>query len=253
MSNEVARVVTLSEMERMAASMAKSGLFGVKDQDQALALMLVAQAENKHPATVARDFDIIQGRAAKKSEAMLRDLIQSGGSVQWHQLDDTGAEATFSHPQGGSVKIRWDMARATQAGLAGKDMYKKYPRQMLRSRTVSEGCRTVAPFVTSGMYTPEEAADIEIDITPPRTPGAVEAAVTQAAADTATALTAPEIESHVDAMNEATTLEALQAAYMAGHAHAKAANDRPASKRFTAVYELRSADIKAAGSKAGGK
>src|ERR1700690_124533 len=234
--------ITFQQMERMAQSMAKSGLFGVKDPDQALALMMVAQAEGKHPATVARDFDIIQGRAAKKSEAMLRDLIASGGSVNWIKLDDTAAEATFSHPQGGTVTIRWDMERAAKAGLTGKDMYKKYPRQMLRSRTVSEGCRTVAPFVTGGMYTPEEAADIpEIDIPPARTPGAVEAAVTQATAAAATALTVSEIENHVDAMSAATTVEALQAAYMAGHTHAKQANDNAAKKRFMAVYELRKA------------
>jgi hypothetical protein len=37
------------------------------------------------------------------------------------------------------------MARAQKAQLGGKDMWKKYPRQMLRSRVVSEGVRTVYP------------------------------------------------------------------------------------------------------------
>jgi uncharacterized protein YbbK (DUF523 family) len=39
-------------------------------------------------------------------------------------------------------------------------MWKKYPRQMLRSRVVSEGVRTVCPGATSGMYVPEEVQDI---------------------------------------------------------------------------------------------
>ena len=240
-------MMPLEQLQRMANTMAKSGLFGVKDADSALSLMLIAQAEGKHPATVARDFDIIQGRAAKKAEAMLRDLIASGGTVQWHQLDDTAAEATFSHSQGGSVKIRWDMARAKLAGLASKDMYAKYPRQMLRSRCVSEGCRTVAPFVTSGMHTPEEVRDIEVNITPPATAGAVESAIAQAVKDTATALTIDEIEKHVDAMSEAGTVTALQDAYMAAHTHAKKANDKAAKERFKAVYELRASDLKSAG------
>ena len=153
--------IPVGEVERMAIAVAKSGLFGVKTADQALALMLVAQAEGRHPTLAARDYDIIQGRPAKKAEAMLRDFLQSGGSVEWHDLSDEIADATFSHPQGGKVRIAWDMARAKTAGLASRDMFKKFPRQMLRSRTVSEGIRTVCPMATSGMYVPEEVQEFE--------------------------------------------------------------------------------------------
>jgi hypothetical protein len=59
------------------------------------------------------------------------------------------------------VRITWDMARAQRAGLKGKDMYARFPRQMLRSRCVSEGVRTVWPGATSGMYVPEEITTIE--------------------------------------------------------------------------------------------
>ncbi len=161
-------VVPYDQIERMAQAVAKSGLFGVKDVSQALALMLVAQAEGRHPALAARDYDIIQNRPSKKSEAMLRDFLESGGKVEWHQLDDTAAIASFSHPAGGTVKIDWTMKRAVSAGLGGKDMWKKYPRQMLRARTVSEGIRTVCPMATSGMYVPEEVKDFvqERNITP---------------------------------------------------------------------------------------
>jgi hypothetical protein len=153
------QLVPMNELQIMAEAIASSGLFGAKKPAEALALMLVAQAEGRHPATVARDYDIIQGKPAKKAEAMLRDFIESGGKVEWHALDDTIADATFSHPSGGTARISWDIARAGQAGLGGKDMWKKWPRQMLRSRTVSEGVRTVCPSATSGMYVPEEVRD----------------------------------------------------------------------------------------------
>ena len=171
MGNEVVSV-GYDRMEKMAASLVKSRLFGLDNVDQALALMAIAEAEGRHPAIIARDFHIIQGRPAKRSEAMLRDFITAGGSVTWHQLDDTIADATFSHPQGGTVRIAWDMARAQQAGLANRDMWKKYPRQMLRSRCLSDGTRTVCPAATSGVYTPEEVRDMVadaevIDVTPP--------------------------------------------------------------------------------------
>jgi hypothetical protein len=161
-------LVTMQDMTRMAEAVAKSGLFGVKTADQAMALMLVAQAEGRHPAMAARDYDIIQGRPAKKTEAMLRDFLENQGKVEWHTLDDSTADATFSHPSGGSVRIEWTLKRAAMAGLQGRDMWKKYPRQMLRSRCVSEGIRTVCPMATSGMYVPEEIRDItpEKNITP---------------------------------------------------------------------------------------
>lgn len=166
-------VIPMADVMKMAQAVASSGLFGVKDANQAMALMLVAQAEGRHPALAARDYDIIQGRPAKKTEAMLRDFLENQGKVEWHQLDDAMASATFSHPSGGSVRIDWDMGRAKAAGLATRDMWRKYPRQMLRSRCVSEGIRTVCPMATSGMYVPEEIRDIgpEKDITPdPITP-----------------------------------------------------------------------------------
>lgn len=152
-------LVPYVDVERMALAIAKSGLFGVKTPDQALALMLVAQAEGLHPATAARDYDIIQGRPAKKSEAMLRAFLTNGGTVKWNKLDDTCADATFSHPQGGEVRIEWDMKRVQKAQISNPAMYGKYPRQMLRSRCISEGIRTVCPMATSGMYVPEELKD----------------------------------------------------------------------------------------------
>src|SRR5512135_2000508 len=147
-------LIPIDDMDRMAHAIAKSGLFGMKAPEQVLALMLIANAEGRHPAIVARDYDIIQGRPAKKAEAMLRDFLDEGGKVEWHRLDDECADATFSHPQGGSVRINWDHARAKKAGLSGRDMYTKYARQMLRSRCVSEGCKTVYPAATSGFYEP---------------------------------------------------------------------------------------------------
>jgi hypothetical protein len=153
--------IAIGDIERMAIAVAKSGLFGIKTPEAAMSLMLISIAEGRHPALAARDYDIIQGRPAKKSEAMLRDFLQSGGSVEWHELTDDIADATFSHPQGGKVRITWDMERAKTAGLAGRDMFRKFPRQMLRSRVVSEGIRTTCPMATSGMYVPEEVQEFE--------------------------------------------------------------------------------------------
>ena len=153
-------VVPYADMERMAACIAQSGLFGLKNPTQALALMLIAQAEGLHPATAARDYHVIQGRPALKSEAMMARFQQAGGKVEWHSYEDSVVSATFSHPAGGKVKIEWTLDQAKRAGLTGKEVWKQYPRAMLRARVISEGIRTVYPGVLSGMYTPEEVRDI---------------------------------------------------------------------------------------------
>ena len=149
-------LVPLDQLDSLAGSFAKSRLFGDKNKEQILSLLLLAHAEGVHPVTAMRDFDIINGKPAKKAEAMHRAFISAGGSIEWHALDDTQADATFSHPQGGSARIKWDMARVTKAKISNAAMYEKYPRQMLRSRCISEGCRTVYPAATSGLYEPGE-------------------------------------------------------------------------------------------------
>lgn len=154
-------LVPMAELDRYADAFSRSGLFGAKTKDQALSLLLLAHAEGVHPAIAMRDYDIINGRPAKKAEAMHRAFLAAGGKIEWHRLDDQIADATFSHPAGGTARITWDLTRAKKAGIGGKDMYSKYTRQMLRSRTISEGCRTVYPASTGGLYVPEEVRHFE--------------------------------------------------------------------------------------------
>lgn len=154
-------IVPFTEMRAMAEAVARSGLFGMKTPEQALALMLVAQAEGQHPASVTQDYDIIQGRAVRKTHSVLARFQSAGGRVEWHRLNDEVADATFSHPAGGSLRLQWTIEQARRIGLAGKDNWKNYPRAMLRARVIAEGVRAVWPAAIGGMLVAEEAADIE--------------------------------------------------------------------------------------------
>lgn len=160
MSNEIA-VVPFEQQLTLATAFAKSGLFGVKTEDQALALMAVAQAYGLHPARAATEYHIINGRPSLKADALQARFQAAGGSIKWLELSDKIARAEFSHPQGGTIEIEWTMEMAQSAGLPQKNpTWKSYPRAMLRSRVISEGVRTVYPGVTQGMYTPEEVQDM---------------------------------------------------------------------------------------------
>ena len=161
-------IVPWTDQERMANAIAKSNLFGLKSADQVLALMAVAQAEGRHPGSVARDYHIIQGRPALRADAMLARFQQAGGTVHWLKYADDEVKAEFSHPQGGSLTLSWTLKQAREIGLAGKDNWKNYPRAMLRARVISEGIRTVYPGVLTGEYTPEEVMDFSPAQTMPK-------------------------------------------------------------------------------------
>ncbi len=149
-------LVPFAEMSKMAAVAANSRMFGFKTQDEALAIMLLCQGEGLHPAVALRDYHVISGRPSMKSDAMLARFQQAGGSVKWSRYDEAGVSGVFSHPAGGSVEITWTIEQAKAANLSGKDVWKAYPRAMLRARCISEGIRTVFPACIVGVYTPEE-------------------------------------------------------------------------------------------------
>ena len=154
--------VSIETMEKMAAYLVESRLFGVQNKAQAISLMLIAQAEGMHPAIAARDYHIIQGRHCLKADAMLARFQAAGGKIIWHKYTDEIVAAEFSHPASPKpVLVEWDMRRAKQAGLGDKDNWRKYPRQMLKARVISDGIRLCFPGVAVGIYTPEEAQDFE--------------------------------------------------------------------------------------------
>ena len=158
----MSNLVPVADIERMALAVAKSNLFGVKTADEAMALMLIAQAEGQHPAIAARDYHIIQGRPALKADAMLARFQNSGGKVEWQEYTDDRVSGVFSHPAGGSITVTWTIDQAKHIGLVKPGSgWHKYPRAMLRSRCISEGIRAVYPGCVVGTYSVEEVQDFD--------------------------------------------------------------------------------------------
>jgi hypothetical protein len=153
------QLIPFDQTKLMAEAIAESKLFGIQTPAQALALGLLCQAEGRHPAEAARDYHIIGGRPSLKSEAMLARFQQAGGRVEWHEYSHESVSATFSHPQGGTLKVSWTIKDAERAGLTGNPTWRKFPRQMLKARCISEAVRGVFPGVLSGLYAPEEVAE----------------------------------------------------------------------------------------------
>lgn len=156
-------VVPFEQQQTLARAFAQSGLFGIKTPEQALALMALCEAEGMHPAKAIQRYHIVQGRPAMKADTMLAEFQKAGGKVEWREYTDAKVTGVFSHPAGGSVAVSWDMIQAAKAGLSSKDVWKHYPRSMMRSRCISEGVRAVFPGVVEGIYTPEEMESLPPD------------------------------------------------------------------------------------------
>ena len=162
--NEIVRSekseLTFEQMEKTAEIVAKSKLFPQWDsKEKVMTLMLLCKAEGSDPISAINRYDTIQGRVAKKSQAMLEDFVRCGGTVEWTTSNEKEAEAIFTPPGGKPLQIKITMSELARAGLTGKDNYKKYPAQMLRARLISNAMRMVFPSATNLLYSPEEVQD----------------------------------------------------------------------------------------------
>jgi hypothetical protein len=217
-------IVPVQDIERMALAIAGSGLFGMKTKEQAIALMLVAQSEGLHPARAAMEYHVIQGRPALKADAMLSRFQAAGGKVEWHDYTPEKVSATFSHAQGGSIRIEWTRKMADDAKLTSKETWRQYPRQMLRARVISEGIRTVFPGVAVGIYTPEEVGDF---VREEKNMGAAEivTAASVGVSDVGEVIEPYDYDAAVDQMREAVREAQLKAVFAPAWKRAKADGD----------------------------
>jgi hypothetical protein len=228
-------LVPINDMERMAVAVAKSGLFGMKTPEQAMSLMLIAQAEGVHPARAIQEYHIIQGRPALRADAMLARFQAAGGRVEWTCYTDARVCGKFSHPQGGTVEIDWTQERAKAAGLLSRENWKSYPRQMLRSRVISEGVRTVYPGSSAGIYTAEEVQDM-VDVTPAPAP-VVEPAPAVHVMDES------ERADHLAAIDGAADMADLKRAFSTAFSAAKQIGDVDAINDFERAKDQRKAAL----------
>ena len=230
----MSNIVPFNEMESMASYIVRSRLFGAKDESQAMSLMLIAQAEGCHPMTAVQDFDIVQGRPARKTHSILARFQAAGGSVEWVEISQTRAIGVFSHKQGGSLRVEWTFEQAKKAGLTNKDNWKNYPQAMLRARCIAEGVRAVYPGAIGGMMAVEEAQDMIPVNQPAKNMGAAEVVISQ---------------DWVAAVAECSTTEEVTSVWKSGIVEIQKANDKPLYDRFKAAVAERGAALKEAASR----
>ena len=153
---------TMPEMERLAIAMARSGFFeDAKEAPKALVKMIYGAEFGLGPAAAMSGVHIIKGKPTMAATT-IAGVIKKSGIYDYRVVERSDSCCVLDFFENGeqSGSVRFDMADAARAGLAGGENWKKYPRAMLFSRAMTEGARAYCPDVFGGaVYAPEELSD----------------------------------------------------------------------------------------------
>jgi hypothetical protein len=114
------------------------------------------------PLAAITGIHVIEGKPSA-SAALISGLVrQAGHKLRVRVENGQGgprAIATIHRADDPEFEFRaeWDMQRARDAGLANKEVWRKYPQAMLKARAITEVARDACEEVLFGLhYTPEE-------------------------------------------------------------------------------------------------
>ena len=154
--------LTLSEV------FVKSGYFkDARDQAQGVVKILAGREMGFGPVASMGGINLIQGKPSTGAN-LLAAAIKRAPQYNYRPvvMENERAELVFFENGEEVGRSVFTIEDAKKAGLVTKDNWKKYPRNMLFSRALSNGARWYCPDVYSGVtpYTPEElGADIDGD------------------------------------------------------------------------------------------
>jgi hypothetical protein len=130
--------------------------------DEIMATILVGHELALSPMTALQQIHVIEGRPTLSAQLMT-GVVMSHGHEIWVDESSNNTKVTVCGQRAGSThvqRVTWTMDDAKAAGLAGKQNWRKYQRQMLTARARAEMCRLLAPDVLAGIaYSREEVED----------------------------------------------------------------------------------------------
>lgn len=165
-------IQNVADLHSVANTMIQSGLFkDITAMQQAAVKILAGQEFGIGPFAAMKSIHIIQG-SPTLAAGLMASKVKAHPRYDYRikTIDDKGCIVQFYEIVNGKREhigdSKFDEADALQAGLMGKDNWKKYPRNMYFSRAISNGVRFFCPDVFYGMsvYTPEEIDPDWVDV-----------------------------------------------------------------------------------------
>ena len=128
-----------------------------------LACILTGREMGVGPMESLQKIHVVDGKPTLSAELMRSLVLRAGHAIEFRTLTDEKVTIAGRRAGGESwTEVTWTIKDAQRVGVAGKDVWKKYPRQMLSARATSELCRLLFPDALGGVsYTPEEIGDVD--------------------------------------------------------------------------------------------
>jgi hypothetical protein len=206
-------VMVWVQVGQLAASLAKTNFVPKAmrgEPAQVAACIMTGRELGLGPMASLRGIDMIEGRPALQAATLDALARQAGHSVTYPDYSDTKVTALAVRGDDGSrYSATWTIADAQRAGLAGKAVWRQYPRAMLKARALSEVARMAFPEVALGLDA--DAADLVVAGT--EAAAGSGAAVALAAAPTAAPAGLPAPLAAADAEARKPVAKARQAAH----------------------------------------
>ncbi|MFF4552775.1 hypothetical protein [Streptomyces sp. NPDC001422] len=159
------QTASLPDMVRYAEHLANANLLPGQYRKQpanVLYAMEYGRTLGITPLAAITGIHVIEGKPSA-SAALISGLVRQAGHKLRVRVEGgqggARAIATIHRSDDPDFEFRaeWDMQRARDAGLANKDVWKKYPQAMLKARAITEVARDACEEVLFGLhYTPEE-------------------------------------------------------------------------------------------------
>jgi hypothetical protein len=155
----------MQAVKTLGAAIFKSGLFGCDRMEQGEVLAMECLAQRKSPLELNRTYHFIEGRLAIRADALLAKYLVAGGQVEWMERSVEKVVARFYRGATSAIITHTLQEHVSNGNAVSsktkelKDNWRKWPRQMLTARVISEGVRLIAPDCCFGSYVAEEIQD----------------------------------------------------------------------------------------------
>lgn len=142
---------------KFCASSLNTGLLPstIKSPQQALLILLKGQEIGLQPMEALCGIDIIQGKATLQATTMSALLLRGGVAIETIKLDKGGCKLRMTRTVGGrvvTIEPEFTMEDAEDAGIASKDNWLKWKKDMLYARCLSRGGRRIGADILAGAY-----------------------------------------------------------------------------------------------------
>jgi hypothetical protein len=143
----------------------------IKSQAQATVKILAGKELGLSPFQSMKDLYLVSGKLPIQSNA-LAALVKAHKSHDYRVIEHTAELCKIEFFQEGeSIGVsEFTIKDAAKSGIINKDVWKKFPKNMLFARALANGVRWFCPNVAIGWHVSEELEDVyDTDNTPKET------------------------------------------------------------------------------------